>query len=198
MHKFVGNKLVLFKFWWLNPHMVVWCHKHFNRPKSQFHFWRFPYSHLLLVTENGWLAPPFNIRDTNTPSAILFPSIDHWLRMYVPTQFIDFVSETHLNIKPFIVLSCEVLKLKSLYRSAIWHVLVRPIISISEWYAKPIHKHTASWISNWIHTKDFVVITHPCPNVNGNFVKPPFKLEHGRIITYHRKQWMYLIIHVPI
>ena len=38
---------------------------------------------------------------------------------------------------------------------------------------------------NWHRVKTVGVITHSCPAVNGDLVKPPFKLENGRVLTSH-------------
>ena len=58
---------------------------------------------------------------------------------------------------------------------------------------KPI---SAAWINNYIHMREWDVIIHPHSNFNGGLVKPPLKLGHGWIITYHRKLSMYIFIHV--
>ena len=39
------------------------------------------------------------------------------------------------------------------------------------------------------------IITHPCPNISGDFTKPPLRLGHGWIITFHWFRGMYLLIH---
>ena len=46
-------------------------------------------------------------------------------------------------------------------------------------------------ISNYIHVKEWDVITHPYPNINfnGSLVKLPFKSGHGWVIT-PIKTWM--------
>ena len=43
------------------------------------------------------------------------------------------------------------------------------------------------WISNYIHVKQWDVITHPCPNFNGGLIKPLLKLGHGWVITSQMK-----------
>ena len=54
------------------------------------------------------------------------------------------------------------------------------------------------WINNYIHIKLWAVNIHPCPNFNDSFMKPPLKPEHGCVITFHRNQCMWLLIHVLI
>ena len=44
-----------------------------------------------------------------------------------------------------------------------------------------------AWIRNQVHVKQWDVITHPCINVDGDFVKPPLKLLYEWIITSHMK-----------
>ena len=51
-------------------------------------------------------------------------------------------------------------------------------------------------ISNYIHI--WHVITHPCPNFSGSLAQLTLKLEHEWVIISHRKQWMWLLIHVII
>ena len=53
-----------------------------------------------------------------------------------------------------------------------------------------------TWISNYIHAKQYNVLTHGIPNFSSDLVKPLFKLWHGWVITYHIKQWMWLFMHV--
>ena len=44
-------------------------------------------------------------------------------------------------------------------------------------------------MDKWLHgRKWWGVITHPCPNFNGVFVKPQLKSEHGWVITSHIKR----------
>ena len=47
------------------------------------------------------------------------------------------------------------------------------------------------WISIYTHNFMWNVITHPCPTFNGGFTKPPLKLGHGWVITSHMKLGMY-------
>ena len=55
-----------------------------------------------------------------------------------------------------------------------------------------------AWISNYIHVKHWAVIICPCPNFDGGLVKLLLKLGHGWVITSHRKQWTWLLIHAQI
>ena len=41
-----------------------------------------------------------------------------------------------------------------------------------------------SW-SNYIHEKQWDMITHPCPNVNGSLIKSDNEITHGWVITFH-------------
>ena len=43
-----------------------------------------------------------------------------------------------------------------------------------------------SWISKYVHVKQYDTISHPCSNFNGGLIKPPLKLEHVWINTFHR------------
>ena len=53
-------------------------------------------------------------------------------------------------------------------------------------------------ISNYVIMKGWDLITHPCPNFNGCLVKPPLKLRPGWLITFHIKQWVWLLMHALI
>ena len=52
-----------------------------------------------------------------------------------------------------------------------------------------------AWISDYIHSFQWDVITHPCSNFNGGLAKPPLKLGHGWVITSHRNYCVWLLIH---
>ena len=41
-------------------------------------------------------------------------------------------------------------------------------------------------ISNYIHVKQWDVITHPRPNFNGDLVEPSLKLGHVWFISSHK------------
>ena len=53
-----------------------------------------------------------------------------------------------------------------------------------------------AWRNNYILVKQCNVITNPCLNFNGGLVKPALESGHWWVITSHRKQCMYLLIHV--
>ena len=60
-------------------------------------------------------------------------------------------------------------------------------------------RDVASWISNYIYTFMWDVITHPCPNFNGSLANPPQKLDHGWAIISHNFKWDVIThpCHVP-
>ena len=51
-----------------------------------------------------------------------------------------------------------------------------------------------TWISNYIHAKQWNSTTHPCHNFNGGFVKSSSKLWQGWGVAFNLKQWVYLFI----
>ena len=55
-----------------------------------------------------------------------------------------------------------------------------------------------TWIDNYINIKSWDMIIDPCPNFNGGFAKLPLKFSDGWVITFHRKQWMWLLIHALV
>ena len=51
------------------------------------------------------------------------------------------------------------------------------------------------WISNHICSFQLCVITHPWLNINGGLAKPPLKLRHGWVNTFHTFVLMWFVIH---
>ena len=68
-----------------------------------------------------------------------------------------------------------------------------PLLALLDW--NPVSFFKSTWMNNYIHVKQWDVITHPCPNFNSGLVKPLLKLGHGWVITSHITQWMWLVIH---
>ena len=71
------------------------------------------------------------------------------------------------NLSYFVVLCCvEYWSISSWYNSLSMNV-----------HTQMPHLHglsgTRAWRSNYIHVKQWGIITHPSPNFNGNLVKPP-------------------------
>ena len=67
-----------------------------------------------------------------------------------------------------------------------YHRSTKPLVGTS--LLKNISKIKAvmrAWMNDNIHIKQWDVITHPCPNFNGDLIKPSLKLV-----------WMYMNIHV--
>ena len=47
------------------------------------------------------------------------------------------------------------------------------------------------WMNNYIHYYCmWIVITHPCPNLNNGLTRSPLKSVHGWVITSHCFTWM--------
>ena len=53
-------------------------------------------------------------------------------------------------------------------------------------------------ISNYIHIKQWYIITHPCSTFYGDLVKPSLPLGHVCFVTTHVRQWVWLFMHTLI
>ena len=76
-----------------------------------------------------------------------------------------------------------------------WNSLLDPL-SLTE--IKLTNIKLTAWISNHTKIKQYEVVTHPCPDLNGDLAKPPLKLRHGLVITSHIKQRVWFLIHAQL
>ena len=91
----------------------------------------------------------------------------------------------------------EVNSLTLEWRDGLMALTVRHACQVREKSALRLSRIKA-WISNYIPSFVWDVITHPCPNFNGSLAKLPLKLGHGWVITSHTFIWMSLHIHALI
>ena len=68
---------------------------------------------------------------------------------------------------------------------SLWHLLLTGISSNNI--------GIMTWVNNYIHVNHWDVITHPCRNFNGGWIKPPLKLGHGWVIASHTTRVWLLI-----